>query len=296
MKLKVLVVGATGMLGSTIFRTFCSSTDLSTYGTIRDIAGKKWFDPEFREKLIPNVNVESEHGLTTAFSIAKPDVVINCVGIIKQLPISNNHFDSLTINALLPHRIAKYCNMIGARLIHFSTDCVFSGSTGNYLESESPNAHDLYGRTKYLGEINYGNAITLRTSLIGHELVGNNSLVDWFLSQSEEVKGYQRAIFSGLPTVEIAKVIKELIIPNLNLKGLYHLSVNPTNKKDLLCLIAQIYGKKIRIVSDDALLIDRSLNSDRFRLETGFVPKSWPKLIQEMHSDYMLFQKSNSQK
>lgn len=285
-KVRVLVFGATGMLGSTVFRAFSADHRIETYGTMRDVSGAGYFAPHLRNALIPNVHLESEAGMLNAFSASRPDIVINCVGIIKQLPNASDHLESLAINASLPHRLAKYCAMAGARLVHFSTDCVFSGKSGHYSEDDFPDAYDLYGRTKYLGEVDYENAITLRTSIIGHELVSAKSLVDWFLSQSGAVKGFRKAIFSGLPTIEVARVIRDFVITNPQLRGLYHLSVDPINKNDLLHMIADVYGKDITINPDDALVIDRSLNSDRFRAATGFKPKPWPQLIREMHADF----------
>jgi len=281
-----LVLGATGMLGSTIFRSFCADDSIPTYGTIRDPRGMDHFTREQFKQLIPGVHLDGESGLVKAFSIARPDIVINCIGIIKQLPSANDHLESLAINSVLPHRIANYCAMVGARLIHFSTDCVFSGSNGQYIEGDHADANDLYGRTKYLGEVDYENAITLRTSIIGHELSSAHSLIDWFLVQSGKIKGYRKAIFSGLPTIEIARVIREFVIPNPELRGLYHLSVDPINKHDLLGLVAKAYCKQIDIAPDDQVVIDRSLNSDRFRTVTGFAPKPWPELVEDMHRDY----------
>ncbi len=285
-KTRVLVLGATGMLGSTLFRTFSEDHRLLTFGTMRDVRCEGLFAPQLRGALISNVHLDGEGGLLNAFSIAKPDVVVNCVGIIKQLPNANDHLESLAINSSLPHRLAKYSSMVGARLVHFSTDCVFSGKGGQYREDDFPDAYDLYGRTKYLGEVDYENAVTLRTSIIGHELTSARSLVDWFLSQSGDVKGYRKAIFSGLPTIEVARVVGDLVIPNPNLKGLYHLSVDPISKLDLLRLVAETYGKDIEIASDDKVEIDRSLNSDRFRSATGYTPKSWPDLVRDMYNDY----------
>lgn len=280
---RILVLGATGMLGSTVFRTFCADPRYETFGTIRSEGDMRHFDPALHPMLIPHIRFEGEAGLVTAITQSRPEVIINCVGIIKQLKKSSDHLESLLLNASLPHRLAKYCDMIGARLVHFSTDCVFSGKAGQYREDDVPDAYDLYGRSKFLGEIDYGNAVTLRTSIIGHELASARSLVDWFLSQTGEVKGYRRAVFSGLPTVEIARVLRDLVIPNSSLQGLYHLSVDPINKHDLLSLVASVYGKETRITPDDELVIDRSLKSDRFRSATGFVPKSWPDLIRAMH-------------
>jgi len=276
------------MLGSTFFRAFSADPGLETWGTVRDAAGARQLAPSLRERLIANVPVEGETGLLAAFDRARPDVVINCVGIIKQLPAANDPLESLAINSSLPHRLAKYCGMSGARLVHFSTDCVFSGETGHYSEGDFPDAYDLYGRTKFLGEVDYENAITLRTSIIGHELVSAKGLVDWFLSQTGEVKGYSKAIFSGLPTIEVAHVVRDLVMPKPDLHGLYHLSVDPINKHDLLKLVAETYGKDIKITPDDKLAIDRSLNSDRFRAATGFAPRPWPELIRAMHADHLV--------
>ena len=285
---RVLVLGASGMLGSTLFRAFSRDPELQTFGSIREASAKRHFAPELHDALIPNVHLDGESGLLTAFALAKPDVVVNCIGIIKQLPNANDHLESLAINATLPHRLAKYCDATGARLVHFSTDCVFSGKQGNYREEDFPDAYDLYGRSKFLGEVSYENSVTLRTSIIGHELDRSKSLVDWFLSQSGEVKGFTKAIFSGLPTIEVARVVKEYVIPNPNLSGLFHLSVDPINKYDLLNLVASTYGKTVQITADDKLVIDRSLNSDRFRTVTGFMPKPWPELIDDMHKEYVL--------
>lgn len=284
-KTRVLVLGATGMLGSAIFRAFSSVQSLETFGTMRDARGAAYFAPKLRGSLIPNVHLTDEASLLNTFSYAKPNVVVNCVGIIKQLPNANDQLESLAINALLPHRLAKYCELSSARLVHFSTDCVFSGKQGQYKESDFPDAYDLYGRTKLLGEVAYENSITLRTSIIGHELSSAKSLVDWFLSQSGEVKGYRNAIFSGLPTIEVARVLRNFVLPNPELHGLYHLSVNPIDKYELLKLVAETYEKDIMIIPDDEVVIDRSLNSDPFREATGYLPEAWPKLIQDMCDD-----------
>lgn len=152
-----------------------------------------------------------------------------------------------------------------------------------YTEADVSDAKDLYGRSKYMGEVDYPYAITLRTSIIGHELDGARSLVGWFLAQEGSVKGFKRAIFSGLPTVEIARIIRDFVIPRPDLHGLYHVSAEPIDKYELLRLVAQVYGKNIEIISDDKLAIDRSLDSSRFRELTGYNPPSWPALVQVMH-------------
>ncbi|HMR73165.1 MAG TPA: SDR family oxidoreductase [Candidatus Saccharibacteria bacterium] len=285
-KQRVLVLGVTGMLGSSLFRAFRADGSLDTFGTMRSEAGAMHFAPKLRDALIPNVHIESEASILSAFAISKPDVVINCVGLIKQHPHANDYLENLAINAVLPHRLARYSNVVGARLVHFSTDCVFSGKSGQYREGDCPDACDLYGRTKFLGEVDYENAVTLRTSIIGHELASAKSLVDWFLGQSGEIKGYRRAIFSGLPTIELARVVREYVVPNPALRGLYHVSVDPISKYELLRLVAECYERDVAIFADEDVVIDRSLNSDRFKEATGFRPEPWPLLIKAMHDDY----------
>lgn len=287
-KKRILVLGATGMLGSTLFRTFSKEQNYETFGSIRDKSAIEYFSAEVRGTLIPSIHLDTELGILKLLSVVKPDIVINCVGIVKQLPAANDSLESLAINSILPHRLAKYCESIGAKFLHFSTDCIFSGKRGLYKEDDFPDAYDLYGRTKLLGEVGYENCITLRTSIIGHEVYRTKSLVDWFLGQSGEVKGFTRAIFSGLPTIEIARVVKDHVIPNTKLSGVYHLSVDPISKYDLLQLIANTYGKSITIIQDNNLVIDRSLNSDRFRAATGFKPRPWAELIKDMHDEYLL--------
>lgn len=272
------------MLGSTLLRYLSSQSAVEVYGTTRSFHSIRNLPEALQAHVSLNVDVENTDHPLKVFAEVRPDVVLNCVGIVKQLSEANDALTAIPINSLLPHRLAKLCAASGARLIHFSTDCVFCGSKGLYAECDTPDAVDLYGRSKLLGEVDYGNAITLRTSLIGHELTGNRSLLSWFLSQSGRVKGFRRAIFSGLPTVEIARVVHEHVLPNPDLCGLYHLSVDPISKFDLLRLVADVYGKSIEIIPDDELVIDRSLDSSRLHAATGFLVKPWPELVQAMHA------------
>ncbi|MGZ3157676.1 MAG: dTDP-4-dehydrorhamnose reductase family protein, partial [Burkholderiaceae bacterium] len=191
---------------------------------------------------------------------------------------------AIPLNALLPHQLAELCAVAKARLIHVSTDCVFSGAKGSYTESDPADATDIYGKAKFLGEVHYPHTITLRTSTIGHELQSAYGLLDWFLSQTGQCKGFSRAIFSGLPNVAFSQVVRDIVIPRNDLHGLYHVGAQPIGKYDLLRMIADVYGKSIDIVFDDQFVIDRSLNSERFQKATGYVAPDWRELIQLMHS------------
>jgi dTDP-4-dehydrorhamnose reductase len=283
--MKVLVLGAAGMLGNAVMRVLSENTDWLVYGTVRSESAKRFFRADIAKRLLANVNVEQHDSLVHVFSVTRPDVVVNCVGLIKQLADAENPLLEIPINAVLPHRLARLCEMSGARLVHISTDCVFAGEKGGYCESDPADAKDLYGRTKFLGEVNAINAITLRTSIIGHELQSTHGLIDWFLAQQEKCKGYTRAIFSGVPTVILARFIRDIAIPQPELFGVYHVAAHPISKYDLLTLVAGVYGKQIEIMPDNHVVIDRSLNADRILAATGYAPPDWPEMIRTMH-DY----------
>lgn len=279
---KILILGASGMLGSAVLRLFASDKSFDVFGTIRTQHSMNFFPLEVRPRIIQGTDVENPDGLLRLFDMVRPEVVVNCIGLVKQLSEADDPLAAIPVNSILPHRLARICAVSGARLIHVSTDCVFSGSKGGYTESDFADAKDLYGRSKYLGEVDYANAITLRTSIIGHELNGQRSLIGWFLAQESKVRGFRRAVFSGLPTVELARIIRDHVIPNVDLRGLYHVSADPIGKFDLLTLVARAYGKQIEIEADENFVIDRSLNSRRFREATGYQPASWVDLINSM--------------
>jgi dTDP-4-dehydrorhamnose reductase len=280
--LTVLVLGASGMLGHTILRFLSTGTDLSVVGSVRSEAAKALLPPSMHPLIISSVDVENADSLINLFARTQPDVVINCIGLVKQLAEADDPLAAIPINSLLPHRLAKLCEVRGARLIHISTDCVFAGTRGMYLETDASDAKDLYGRSKFLGEVDTARAVTLRTSIIGPELNSAHGLVGWFLSQGDRARGFTRAIFSGLPTVELARVIGHFVIPRADLRGLYQVSSDPISKYELLRLIAAAYGKSIDIEPDAALCVDRSLDSSRFRELTGYVPPAWPQLVRAM--------------
>lgn len=278
----ILVLGASGMLGNAVTRFF-QSLDYKVTAILRS---KKEVPEDFLNggaMFYFDSQILEPTQLSSWMESLKPDIVINCIGIIKQSYSANDVLSVVPVNTLFPHFLANLCTRFRSRLIHFSTDCVFSGIHGEYTETSFPDACDLYGRSKLLGEVDYPNAITLRTSIIGHELRSKLSLVDWFLSQQDQVDGYKKVIFSGIPTIEIAKIIQDYVIPNKGLRGLYHVSVDPISKYDLLCKISREYGKNIDIIPTESIVINRSLDSSKFRLVTGFKPKSWDQMLHEMH-------------
>jgi dTDP-4-dehydrorhamnose reductase len=283
------------MLGHRLVRTF--SPKLETYAALRRagsaFANLGLFDPE---RTIGGVSAQDFDSVLRALRIARPDVVVNCIGIVKQQDAAKDALSSISVNALFPHRLAEACGASGTRLIHISTDCVFSGRKGCYTERDVPDAEDLYGRTKLLGELSdekrQPHCLTLRTSIIGHELDSAQGLLEWFLSQrGKAVRGYSHAIFSGFTTDELAGILLDLIVHHPDLHGLYHVSAEAIDKYSLLKLIRDAYSLDIDIEPFEDVRIDRSLDSSRFRQATGYTPPSWPDMIGTMHSSAEFYTK-----
>jgi dTDP-4-dehydrorhamnose reductase len=239
---------------------------------------------------VAGVDVRDFDTIIRAIGQTRPDAAVNCVGIVKQRPAAKDPIESLTINALLPHRLAQLCRACGARLLHVSTDCVFSGRRGGYLETDPPDADDLYGRSKLLGEIAGPGTLTLRTSMIGRELSAGFGLVEWFLSQSgPEIPGYTQARFSGLTTAALARVILHVLTRQPALEGLYHVASEPMSKFDLLEMLVRAFDRSIVVRPVDEPRIDRTLNGSRFRQATGWAPESWPAMIEELARDHTIY-------
>lgn len=278
----VLILGVSGMLGNSMFRVLRENPDLKVYGTVRSESVKRFFHPNVVRYLLNGVDVENYDSLMQAFALSRPDVVINCIGLVKQLVAADDPLHAIPVNSLLPHRLSRICKLVGSRLIHISTDCVFSGEKGGYRETDPADAQDLYGRSKSLGEVNYSHTLTLRTSIIGHGLQNRHGLIDWFMSQQDICAGYTRAFFSGVPTVILAEIIRDVIMPRDDLYGLYHVAAKPISKYDLLKLVAKIYEKQIELVPDDSLVIDRTLDARAFSNATGYIPPDWNHMIELM--------------
>jgi dTDP-4-dehydrorhamnose reductase len=279
--MRVLVLGASGMIGSAILRLLSETHDWVVYGTLRvNNSALQKLAPQ--AQILSGINADQPDSLISAFRQSRPQIVINCLGIVKQLAGAQDPLEAIPINSILPHRLAQLCELMQARLIHISTDCVFSGIKGNYCESDFPDAQDLYGRSKMIGEVTCAHAITLRTSIIGPELHGNHGLISWLLSQQGQINGHSKAIFSGLPSCEFARVVRDFVIPNKDLSGIYNVAAEPISKYDLLRLVILEYGKVLQIKPDDKVNINRSLDGSLFRQATGYIAPPWPQLIAQM--------------
>ena len=284
----ILVFGATGMLGHTLCRVL--SQNHSVIGTVRRHA-KEYRSPLLNVPLYSYVDVNDMRTVYDAIKTTNPDVVINAIGIVKQLPDAANRERSILVNSLLPHKLASICKIHGANLIQISTDCVFDGNQGGYRETDQTTATDLYGRTKALGEVINDTDLTLRTSIIGRELPpSHHGLLEWMLRQTwATVPGYTNAIFSGVTTIELARTIDIVIQEYPDLTGLYHVAAPPITKHDLLTMINATFDLGATIVPDTSVVVDRSLNDDLFRATTNIPKPSWQRMVDELYDERSLY-------
>lgn len=287
--MRILILGAAGMLGHKVLQRFVAQ-GYDVTGTVRDAREQS---PLTRLPLFAGPNILWNQdaldwaALRAMLQDQRPDVVINALGIIKQRQQAQVPTPSIQINALLPHLLTATLSAWNGRLVHISSDCVFNGSRGQYRESDPSDADDLYGRSKCLGEVlDAANAVTLRSSIIGRELRHHQSLLDWFLAQhGGRAQGYRRVIYSGLTTIEMAKVIDLVVHQHPALHGLYQVTTEAISKHDLLALLADAYRLDVTITPADHPESDRSMVGDRFRAATGYVAPSWPELAAALASD-----------
>ena len=273
------------MLGHRLWRELDRHMDAfaTVRGSARDYASLDWFDPR---RIIGGVDVLSDADLDRAMATAKPDVVINAVGIVKQRRDADSATTTIAVNALLPHRLADRCTAAGVRLIHISTDCVFAGTTGAYTEADVPDAHDLYGRSKLLGEVDRAGCLTVRTSMVGREIRTSRGLFEWFFShRGEIVPGFTRARFSGLTTAELSRVIADIVQRQLELRGVWHVAGDPINKFDLLTIVNDAFRLGSTLRADESFVCDRTLDASRFMNATGYRPPSWAAMVAELAAD-----------
>lgn len=284
--MKILILGGDGMLGHQLLKFLDPRHDVKV--TLRqDLGAYTQYGLFNRGNSYDAIDIRSFDRLLEVMADFRPQAVINAVGIVKQRRDAKESIPSLEINALLPHRLAVLCKGIGARLIHLSTDCVFSGKKGNYLESDPSDAEDLYGKTKFLGEVHESNCLTLRTSIIGRELMRNASLFEWFMAQNGKIKGFTKAIYNGFTTIEMSRIIEKMLLEYPLASGVYQVSSDPISKYELLNLFREKANKDIDIEPDDFFICDRTLNSTKFRCQFDYVPPSWAEMIEELISSYV---------
>lgn len=282
---RILVLGAYGMLGHKLFLRL--GGDFEAFATCRKIrTGPGWSSMFSSDQIIEDVDAEDISSVSSAIEKSKPDVVLNCIGIVKQLEAAKDPVASMSVNSLFPQKLALVCERKGVRLVHFSTDCVFSGRNGMYKPDDVPDAEDVYGKTKYLGEVLRDGCLTIRSSIIGRELGTRNGLVEWFLSQrGGRVKGYKNAIYSGFTTIEMSNIVRFILKEHADLHGLWQVASAPISKHDLLEMMNEEMEMGVEIEPEHGVRRDRSLDGSAFSERTGYRPPTWKRMVEELAGD-----------
>ena len=283
--MKILVIGSSGMLGH---RLMIDLNQLSNFDVV-GVSRKNLNFLDFENITVSELNINT---IKSILNDIKPDILINCVGVIKQSHAMQDIKNVIQVNTLLPHLLSRLADDNGCRLIHFSTDCVFSGNTVEpYKNDAYHDALDLYGVSKSLGEVsNFKNTLTIRTSIIGRELYNNTSLLEWFLQQKgKSIRGFKKAYFSGFPTAEISYILANFILPKTDIFGSFNLSAPKISKYDLLMMINDYYDLKVEITPDSDFKIDRSLDSSPLRDMIGYKQTDWSDLIKKLHINDNLY-------
>jgi len=287
--MRILVLGAYGMLGHKLFTSLGKEFDV--YGTCRELKANwrwSWMFPAPR--MFPWVRAEEPGTVLTVIRKVKPDVVVNCIGIVKQLGAASDPVQTIIVNALFPHQLAQICEKEHTRLVHFSTDCVFSGKKGMYKITDLTDGEDLYGRTKALGEVDKQGCVTIRSSIIGRELGTHQGLVEWFLTnKGKGVQGYKNAIYSGFTTIEMSKIMRVIIEKYPELSGIWQIASTPISKYDLLNLVKKKMSLDIKIEPEFEHKFDRTLDDSAFSELTGYAPPSWESMIDELVEDSAMY-------
>lgn len=280
--MKILILGGDGMLGHQLLQSLQKSHSVCVTLRQNSSAYQKYRLFNLENSYF-GIDVRRDQDLISVIADFQPDAVINAVGIVKQRHLAKEAIPSIEINALFPHRLAQICKLANARMIHISTDCIFSGKKGNYVETDPHDALDLYGISKYMGEVHDQHCVTIRSSIIGLELANKAGLIEWFLAQQGTIKGFQRAIYSGLTTQEMSHVIENILLNHPTLSGVWHVSSDFISKYDLLVNLQSYLDKKdIKIEKDDSFYCDRSLNGSRFYQATQYKIPTWDEMLKNL--------------
>jgi dTDP-4-dehydrorhamnose reductase len=288
--MKILIIGASGFIGHKLLQVL--SKDFEIYGLLH--RSKKYYGdiPLFNDKKIKEeIDVLNYNRLVEVFDSIQPDIIINCVGITKRKITTNNILETITINSQLPHRLAKWTKENNKKLIHLSTDCVFDGKIGNYNEESLTTAEDMYGRTKALGEVKSSNTLVIRASFIGLELFSKTELLEWFLSkENKTIKGFTNTMYSGVSTIYLSKIVKEIIINHQNLFGLYQLApIDSISKYDLLFLAKKYFKVNIKIIPDDKQIHKPTLDASKLTKRIGLKVPSWDSMMNQLAKEKDLY-------
>ncbi len=286
--MRILILGANGLIGYTLWKQFQEKYDTYAVTRLPKATLAEHTSLFESDKVIDKIDISDFHHLTGIIRALRPECILNGTGVTKRRHEIHHIETALTINSLFPHKLAEWCLGQGIRLINFSTDCVFHGDSGDYNEESITTAIDNYGRTKAFGEVtDMMNCVTIRSSFIGREIMHKTELLEWFLAQDgKSIKGFTNALYSGVSTIQMSKVVSHILDNFPNLHGLYQLAPEkPISKYDLLCIAKKAFGSSVQIVTDDSFISNKSLNGSKLKNEIGFEVPSWNTMMTELAQD-----------
>ena len=288
--MKILILGGNGMIGHKMYQTI-SKIHKDTWVTLRkSLTSYSYSEIYNPEKVIDNIDLINFQTISNQLNKINPDIVVNACGITIRRGIETLKSNSIILNSALPHFLNEWVTSNNKRLIHFSTDCVFTGAKGDYIDNDNKDAYDLYGSTKSMGEvIDSKFAITLRGSMIGSELENKTELFEWFLKQkSKTIKGFNKVIYSGITTTKMAEIVLKLIDQFPNLSGVYNISSKPISKFELLKLWNNLFDINANIEIDNSYTSNKNLISDNFYRTISMEQPDWVELSSQLNIDNML--------
>ena len=288
--MRILILGGNGMIGHKMYHTI-SKIHKDTWVTLRkNIKSYTYSEIYNSDKVIDNIDLSNFKILLNQLNLINPDVVLNACGITIRRGINVSVSNTIILNSALPHFLNEWVTTNNKRLIHFSTDCVFTGAKGDYLDNDKIDAFDLYGSTKSMGEvIDSKHSITLRGSMIGRELENKTELFEWFLKQkNKKIKGFSNVIYSGITTTKMAEIVLKLINQYPYLSGVYNISSKPISKFELLILWNNLFDINANIEIDNSYTSNKNLISDNFYRTVSMEQPDWVELSSQLNIDNSL--------
>lgn len=296
-KTKILILGITGMLGHQMWRVLRRTLDsqrFQIYGTVRGtVLALQRFDIFNTDGVIENVNASHFSELQKCLSDLQPDYVINCIGLTLRKKDLADIEKCYQINSVLPQLLGQWCELNHAKLIHFSTDCVFDGQKGShYYETDLPTAQDHYGRSKFLGEVRTGKNLTFRLSIVGRELENKTEFLEWIFSQKNQtVSGFDQVMYSGLTTNFVAQEVCRVILKFPELSGLHQISSESLSKFAIINKVNQKFYLNIQVNKKSDYVSNKSLDCSAYSKQTGFKSPTWDELIDDLYQDREFYER-----
>lgn len=284
----IVVLGCSGMLGHKLMQTISESTDYHVYGTVRSMTSNRvtQIPRNKNTTVVSDIHADNLAPLKKLLAETHPVAIVNCIGIVKQLPEGSQPIPSIKINSLLPHQLAEMSREVGSRFFHFSTDCVYSGTKGFYSETDATDPQDLYGKSKAIGEVGGPGCFTIRSSIIGPELDSHLGLFEWFcLQRGKKVKGYRKALYTGFTTTAMSRILLMLIEKFPEMSGVWNVASDPISKYEILCKINKILNLGITVEEDQSYAMNRTLDGSKFKNATGFSSPSWDEMLTQLGQD-----------